>query len=326
MANIRAGDRPCRRPGCRGQTVSCPARQGKRPQRASATIPRLSTPRRAPVLTDFEQGFILTRHWRDTAAGIEVEFWLATDQGPRQVRLRPQASVAFVLAEQRGRVESLLAGESGAELRPLALRDFQQRPVLGLYCQRHRHLGALQKRLAREGVDVYEADIPPARALPDGALHHRAGQLSRHAGGRGAAGRRRAEERAPDYRPAPEPGVAGHRDQRPRRTLLHRAGRLRPAPGIHARPGQRRCRGRGFRLDYCDSRAGLLERLNQWLAEHDPDAIIGWNLVQFDLRVLQEHAQEFGAPAAPGARRQRAGLARARPAATTTSSRARPAG
>ncbi|HHW2923158.1 DNA polymerase II, partial [Pseudomonas aeruginosa] len=50
------------------------------------------------------QGFVLTRHWRDTPAGTEVAFWLATEQGPRQVRLPPQPSVAFVLAEQRGRV------------------------------------------------------------------------------------------------------------------------------------------------------------------------------------------------------------------------------
>ncbi len=40
----------------------------------------------------------------------------------------------------------------------------------------------------------------------------------------------------------------------------------------------------------------MLERLNQWLAEHDPDAIIGWNLVQFDLRVLQEHAKRLEVP------------------------------
>ncbi|WP_238569305.1 hypothetical protein, partial [Pseudomonas aeruginosa] len=39
------------------------------------------------------QGFVLTRHWRDTPAGTEVAFWLATEQGPRQVRLPPQPSV-----------------------------------------------------------------------------------------------------------------------------------------------------------------------------------------------------------------------------------------
>ena len=51
-----------------------------------------------------------------------------------------------------------------------------------------------------------------------------------------------------------------------------------------------------FKLDYCDTRAQLLERLNQWLALHDPDGIIGWNVVQFDLRVLHEHAQRLNVP------------------------------
>jgi len=51
-----------------------------------------------------------------------------------------------------------------------------------------------------------------------------------------------------------------------------------------------------FKLDYCETRAQLLERLNQWLATHDPDAIIGWNLVQFDLRVLHEHAKRLNVP------------------------------
>jgi hypothetical protein len=46
------------------------------------------------------QGFLLTRHWRDTAAGTEVDFWLATDEGPRHVRLAPQPSVGFIPAEQ----------------------------------------------------------------------------------------------------------------------------------------------------------------------------------------------------------------------------------
>ncbi|WP_336886716.1 hypothetical protein, partial [Pseudomonas carnis] len=36
---------------------------------------------------DLQQGFVLTRHWRDTPTGTEVSFWLATDQGPRCIRL-----------------------------------------------------------------------------------------------------------------------------------------------------------------------------------------------------------------------------------------------
>src|SRR5690606_6053322 len=51
-----------------------------------------------------------------------------------------------------------------------------------------------------------------------------------------------------------------------------------------------------FDLEYCDSPAQILEQLNRWLERHDPDAIIGWNLVQFDLRVLQKHAERDQVP------------------------------
>ncbi len=40
----------------------------------------------------------------------------------------------------------------------------------------------------------------------------------------------------------------------------------------------------------------MITRLNQWMARHDPDAIIGWNLVQFDLRLLHEHAKSLQVP------------------------------
>src|SRR5476651_1918370 len=54
--------------------------------------------------------------------------------------------------------------------------------------------------------------------------------------------------------------------------------------------------GLDFKLEYCETRPLLLEKLNEWLERHDPDAIIGWNLVQFDLRVLQEHSQLYQIP------------------------------
>lgn len=188
-------------------------------------------------MVELLQGFVLTRHWRDTPAGTEVAFWLATEQGPRQVRLPPQPSVAFVLAEQRGRVESLLAGETGAELRPLALRDFQQRPVLGLYCQQHRQLMNLEKRLRQAGVEVFEADIrPPERYLMERFITAPVSlEASVEADG----------------------------------SLLAR--RLKPAPDYRPR----------LRLVSLDI---------------ETNAIIGWNLVQFDLRVLHEHAQRLKVP------------------------------
>jgi DNA polymerase-2 len=113
-----------------------------------------------------QQGFLLTRHWRDTPAGTEVDFWLATGSGPQHLRLPPQTSVAFIPAEQRERAEAVLRHERQYELRPLGLTDFHQRPVLGLYCKQYRQLLKLERLLKEYGVNVYEADIrPPERYL-----------------------------------------------------------------------------------------------------------------------------------------------------------------
>lgn len=53
---------------------------------------------------------------------------------------------------------------------------------------------------------------------------------------------------------------------------------------------------RDFRLVYVQQRAQLLEQLNHWFAVYDPDVIIGWNVVQFDLRVLQQQSERYRVP------------------------------
>ena len=246
---------------------------------------------------NLQPGFILTRHWRDTPAGTQVEFWLATDHGPRLLRLPLQTSVAFIPAEQRTQAEALLANESGAKLRPLGLKDFQQRPVLGLYCQQHRQLIDLDKRLRRAGITLYEADVrPPERYLMERFIT--APVL--FTGTADAAN------------PALllEAQIKPCGDYRPRLKLASLDIETNAFGELYSIAiegcGQRNVYMLGrppaqppdvdFQLEYCDSRGQLLERLNQWLAAHDPDAIIGWNLVQFDLRVLHEHARNLAIP------------------------------
>jgi DNA polymerase-2 len=236
-------------------------------------------------LDSLPQGFLLTRHWRDTAAGTEVDFWLATDGGPRRVCLPLQTSVAFIPAQQREQAEAVLRGERGYELRPLELCDFQHRPVLGLYCSRYRVLLKLEKRLREHGVDVYEADVRP----PERYLMERFITAPVHFG---------------DDTLKPAPGY------RPTLKLASLDIETTAYGDLYSIAiegcGQRQVYMLGppnggddaldFDLEYCDTRAQLLERLNAWLARHDPDAIIGWNVVQFDLRVLHQHAEKYGVP------------------------------
>ena len=245
-------------------------------------------------MSQARQGFILTRHWRDTPQGTEVEFWLATDAGPLKVVLPPQESVAFIPERQRAEVEGLMAGEKGVRLTPLSLRDFHRQPVFGLYCNQHRQLMRLEKLLRENGITVYEGDVrPPERFLMERFITAPVW----------VDGEPRSDtlinarlKPAPEYRP-PLKWVSLDIE-----TTRHGEVTCIGLEGCGDRvvfmlgPENGAARTLDFRLEYVASRPQMLQRLNAWFAEYDPDVIIGWNLVQFDLRVLQKHAERYGVP------------------------------
>ena len=299
-------------------------------------------------------GFLLTRHWRDTAAGTEVELWLATDHGPRRLRLPPHESVAFLPADQQAQAEIVIGKEAGCALRPLSLLDFSHRPVLGLYCTQYRTLLKLARRLREHGIDVYEADVrPPERYLMERFITAPvsfAGTPSAHDPALLVDARIKP---APGYRPAlrmasldietsekgdlyciglegcgartvlmlgPEAGADTDADAEADKGSAGRTGAdANPAtsaaadveadpdadPTTNADPiveadADAIAAGRAGPLDfdlvYFASRAALIEGLNAWIAEHDPDVIVGWNVIQFDLRVLQQQAERHQVP------------------------------
>ena len=106
-------------------------------------------------------GFILTRNWRDTSAGTELEYWLATDAGPLKVVLTQQTSVAFVEAQHKAVVQSQLLGSSDMYLKELELKSFENEPVVGIYAKQFRQLGKLARALQPQGIALYEADVRP---------------------------------------------------------------------------------------------------------------------------------------------------------------------
>ncbi len=240
------------------------------------------------------EGFVLTRHWRDSPTGIEVSFWLATTQGPIKVIAPPQTAVAFIPAEHQAIAQPIVARSMGAYMRPLSLKDFDHRPVLGLYCPRYRQLQDLERALQSAGVDVLEADVKP----PDRFLMERfitAGGLATGRWDGGALVDAQLKP-SPSYRPGLR--LVSLDIETTARGELY-------SIGLHG-CGQRQVYMLGppngdasyidFDLDYCETRAALLHRLNEWFDQHDPDGIIGWSVVQFDLRVLQEHSEKLRIP------------------------------
>ncbi|QNQ18989.1 DNA polymerase II [Kosakonia sp. SMBL-WEM22] len=241
-----------------------------------------------------QEGFILTRHWRDTPNGTEIELWLATDNGPLRVVLPPQESVAFIPAEQADKARALLRDEHNWRLTPLSLNDFHRRPVMGLYCRAHRQLMRFEKLLREGGVTVYEGDVrPPERYLMERFI---TAPVWVDGESRGNALVNARLKPSPHYRP-PLKWVSLDIE-----TTRHGELYCIGLEGCGQRtvymlgPENGDAQGLDFDLIYVASRPQLLEKLNAWFAEHDPDVLIGWNVVQFDLKVLQKSAERYRVP------------------------------
>ena len=259
-------------------------------------LPERDVPRyNSSVKEHDDLGYILTRHWRDTRDGNEIELWLATAEGVRRVLITGQRSVAFVLAEQRPQVERLVAGRSGVELSELPMKTFEQQPVLGLYTKGYREMLALEKRFGEAGVALFEADVrPDERYL-----------MERFITASVSLGVDLVQERGAIVNPRLRPAEG----YRPSLRLVS----LDIETSAHGQLYSIALEGCGdrqvfmlgdrhaevpadldFKLTYFDDRAGIIIALNNWFRHNDPDAIIGWNVVQFDLRLLQACADECG--------------------------------
>jgi len=244
-------------------------------------------------------GFILTRDSRDKPAGTEIEFWLATDDGPRQVCLTGHQSVGFVEASSRAMLDSALPPDGSIEVRPLSLQTFGSKQVLGVYSADYRQLLALEKRLKPLGVELLEADIRP----PERYLMERFINASVEIEGGTIDGSRISDCRlkpAPDYRPALrcvsldiETSASGSLYSIALEGMGQRLVLMLGPPAAEAAQATDTL---DFELVHCTDHAQMLSHLNRWLAQHDPDAVIGWNLIQFDLRILQATADQCRVP------------------------------
>ena len=112
-------------------------------------------------MTQLHTGFILTRNWRDTDRGIELELWLSTEAGPHCLQVPAREAVFFLPRQEIGRAQELLADKFTFRAVELELRDFQQQTVTGLYFRSQRQLRQARDLLQEADLDPLEADINP---------------------------------------------------------------------------------------------------------------------------------------------------------------------
>ncbi len=251
-------------------------------------------------------GFLLTRAWRDRPGGVELEYWFATDDGPLRAVVPGERAVFFLRQAEFDAASAVLQRFTLAETRDLALRAFDMAPVRALYFSSYRQARSCADQLTSAGFDPLEADINPAdRYLMErfimGASELK-GELAQESR---SAVLTRPSMRAADYRPSLK--VASVDIE----TALE--GVQLYSIGVHAfdDTGNEERHvfmvGEGADLDYvqtCASQRDVLSAFLAWLEAYDPDVIVGWNVVNFDIWYLQRVADALGVPLSLGRQQQ----------------------
>ncbi len=239
------------------------------------------------------RAFLLTRQWFDDVDGLRLVFWLATDSGPLEVSIHGQQALFFVRQADAEQVRTLLQGVAGVTLKPLDLKTFGEEPVSAVYFNSQQQLYRARDRLAQHGIGCFEADIrPTGRFLCERFITASIDVDAEH----GQAGLHNVRLQPGDYLPRLEIMSLDIESDFATEALFSIAfvsSQQRRVLMIGDAPGQ-------DGIEYVTDEKALLERWLQWLAQIDPDILIGWNVINFDLRLLQKKAQALGVTFALG--------------------------
>jgi len=107
------------------------------------------------------KAFLLTRQWRDTAKGIVLDFWFSSDKGPLHVLIEGQQAVFFVRQQDMIQVKKILTPTGYFKFKVLQLKNFAHQPVAGVYFNSQRVLYQAREQLNKHNINHYEADIRP---------------------------------------------------------------------------------------------------------------------------------------------------------------------
>ena len=264
----------------------------------------------ARVIPNQISGLILSRQSHDGPAGQSLVYWLSSDEGPVRVEITGQESVFFIAASDLEWATKVLNAQVRFRQASISLHCFASGlPAVACYFRNQRDLGIARSVLSQNQIVAFEADVRPS----DRFLMERFIQGTMEIVGRGVRKDRylsfeNARIRAMDYEPSLKVvsldietsisrkivisiAIAG--DGIEQVFMLAKSARESKTPSL-------------LYVETLATEKALIERFIDWFDECDPDVVIGWNVVGFDLKYLQDRCDDLGISFALG--RDRAGI------------------
>jgi len=233
--------------------------------------------------------------------------WIATDSGPCRVAVTQQRYVFLVLQKDLQQVELLWSEKRLAvqEIRPLALKTFNAQPVAAIYSLYSKQSRALQEVLSAANIAVFEADIKISDRYLMERFIYGSVKICADLHWTGSYWQCHNAKLSPGHVSATLKLVSLDIECSPLGELYSIGlsyGNTALATDTNQRAANGQCatvlmigaaqQATDIDIQWVADEPALLRALQAWFKEHDPDAVIGWAVGNFDLRLLAERAQK----------------------------------
>ncbi|OLQ88142.1 DNA polymerase II [Vibrio panuliri] len=235
-----------------------------------------------------QQGFLLTRQARDLNGTTQIELWVTSEDGPCQLLINNERPVFFVAQDQQQATQQI-AQQIGVDcdIKALPLKHFDQTPIAACYCRSIKAAQRLSQHLIQQDIVPYEEDI----RLADRYLMERfiqgsiefVGQSSSQLGYHKVVN---AKCRKSNYTPSLK--VVSLDLECSEKGILYSIGLDSPMDSRVIMIGDPQASETP--IQWVADEKALLEALITWFKRFDPDVIIGWNVIDFDFRLLHKRA------------------------------------
>lgn len=248
------------------------------------------------------EGFILTRQWIESSSGIDLIFWLASEAGPLRLTFSGQEAVCFFPSVQQAQVEEILFPMAGWRIAPTQLKNFDAESMSALYLKSRRKLFDIRERMIAKGIRVSEADLKPTdRFLMERFITAAVafeGELNAKDGFNELVPR---NINTTEYRPQLNAVSIDIETDYQASTLYSIAIYSQNVSLVYmVGPAEHRIlqmdTDQELEFHLLNSEREVINAFTQKVRQLDPDVIMGWNIVNFDLRCLQEFCDRLKMP------------------------------
>ena len=267
-------------------------------------------------------GFLLSRQWRDTPDGITLHYWLSSPKGPVQIIIDRQQAVCFIRNENTLNLDSFNSLNNNQDItrKTLKLQTLDNEAVDGLYFNQQRQLNHLREHLAYDKSQLLESEIKPTeRYLMErfitaslsviGEPIQRDGYLEYH------NPILKPELYHPKFKCVSLDietedfrgklySIAVAMDDIEQVFMVQKAPNHKEVDNIKDKISNKTISQSGDQthpnITWCDNEKQALNAFFRWMKEYDPDVVIGWNVIAFDLEFLQWKCKQLNIPFAIG--------------------------